>query len=68
MPEVNGDQLAAEVKRRAPTMPVIMLTRLGGLMHELDERPGGCGSGHREAGDAGHPSVTAITKVLGVGS
>ena len=41
MPDINGDQLAAEVKRRAPQMPVIMLTGLGDLMNELDERPEG---------------------------
>jgi DNA-binding response OmpR family regulator len=41
MPELNGDQLAAEVKRRAPTLPIIMLTGLGDLMQELDERPDG---------------------------
>ena len=41
MPDLNGDQLAAEVKRRDPDLPIIMLTGLGDLMHELDERPPG---------------------------
>jgi signal transduction histidine kinase/CheY-like chemotaxis protein len=41
MPELNGDQLALEVQRREPTLPIIMLTGLGDLMHELDERPPG---------------------------
>jgi CheY-like chemotaxis protein/anti-sigma regulatory factor (Ser/Thr protein kinase) len=41
MPELNGDQLAAAIKQQAPTIPIIMLTGLGDLMHELDERPAG---------------------------
>jgi len=41
MPEMNGDQLAAEVRQRAPSTPIIMLTGLGGLMQDLKERPFG---------------------------
>jgi len=41
MPELNGDQLAIEVRRQDPDLPVIMLTGLGSLMRELDERPPG---------------------------
>jgi signal transduction histidine kinase/CheY-like chemotaxis protein len=41
MPEVNGDQVASEVKRLAPGTPVIMLTGLGDLMHDMAEQPEG---------------------------
>jgi PAS domain S-box-containing protein len=41
MPEMGGDQLAAELKRRGSTTPVIMLTGLGDLMNEVGERPEG---------------------------
>jgi signal transduction histidine kinase/ActR/RegA family two-component response regulator len=41
MPELNGDQLANEVSQHDPDLPIIMLTGLGDLMHELDERPPG---------------------------
>jgi CheY-like chemotaxis protein len=41
MPEVNGDQLAAAVRRRSPDTPVIMLTGLGDLMQEANVRPEG---------------------------
>ena len=41
MPNFGGDQLAVEIKRLSPTTPVIMLTGLGDLMRELDERPPG---------------------------
>lgn len=41
MPEMNGDQLAAEVKARNPKMPVVLLTGFGDAMNEVDERPRG---------------------------
>jgi signal transduction histidine kinase/ActR/RegA family two-component response regulator len=41
MPNLGGDQLAAEIKRVSPGMPVMMLTGLGDLMQELDDRPDG---------------------------
>jgi signal transduction histidine kinase/ActR/RegA family two-component response regulator len=41
MPELNGDRLAAEISKLAPDLPIIMLTGLGGLMRELEERPPG---------------------------
>jgi len=41
MPNFGGDQLAVEIKRLSPSTPVIMLTGLGDLMRELDERPPG---------------------------
>jgi signal transduction histidine kinase len=41
MPVLNGDQLALEVKRLSPKTPVIMLTGLGHLMHEIEEQPPG---------------------------
>ena len=41
MPEMGGDALAAELRRRGSTTPVIMLTGLGDLMNEVGERPDG---------------------------
>jgi CheY-like chemotaxis protein len=41
MPEMGGDQLAAELQRRGSRTPVIMLTGLGDLMNEVGERPDG---------------------------
>jgi DNA-binding response OmpR family regulator len=41
MPDVNGDQLAAEVKRLRPEVPVILLTGFGDLMNSAGERPPG---------------------------
>jgi PAS domain S-box-containing protein len=41
MPEMGGDQLAAEIKRLDPGTPVIMLTGLGELMNEVGEQPEG---------------------------
>ena len=41
MPEMGGDQLAAELERRGSTTPLIMLTGLGDLMNEVGERPPG---------------------------
>jgi len=41
MPEMGGDQLAAEIKQVDPETPVIMLTGLGELMNEIGELPPG---------------------------
>jgi DNA-binding response OmpR family regulator len=41
MPEMGGDQFAAELERQGSTTPVIMLTGLGDLMNEVGERPAG---------------------------
>ena len=41
MPEMNGDQLAAEVKRLKPQQPVILLTGFGDLMTGAGEQPEG---------------------------
>lgn len=41
MPGMSGDLLAAAVKRRVPTLPVLMLTGFGELMHVRDEMPSG---------------------------
>ena len=41
MPEVNGKELAAMVKRRAPGQPVIMVTGFGTTMKAMDEKPEG---------------------------
>lgn len=41
MPEMGGDQLAAELERRGSKTPLIMLTGLGDLMNEVGERPAG---------------------------
>jgi len=41
MPEMGGDQLAAELERRGSKTPLIMLTGLGDLMNEVGERPPG---------------------------
>jgi PAS domain S-box-containing protein len=41
MPEMGGDQLAAELERRGSTTPVIMLTGLGDMMNDVGERPAG---------------------------
>jgi PAS domain S-box-containing protein len=41
MPEMNGDQFAAAVKAIAPSLPVILLTGFGDLMHARDEHPTG---------------------------
>ncbi len=38
MPAMNGDQMAAAIKFRAPKMPIILLTGFG-LFHEKDEFP-----------------------------
>jgi PAS domain S-box-containing protein len=41
MPEMGGDALASELRRRGSTTPVIMLTGLGDLMNDVGERPDG---------------------------
>jgi PAS domain S-box-containing protein len=41
MPEMGGDQLAAELARQGHPTPIIMLTGLGDLMNEVGERPPG---------------------------
>jgi len=41
MPEVNGDVLAAEVKKINPHQPVILLTGFGDLMSGAGEKPEG---------------------------
>lgn len=41
MPEMNGDQLAAEVKKRDPKMPVLLLTGYGDVMNSEGEKPAG---------------------------
>ncbi len=39
MPEMNGDQVASEVKRQWPDLPVILLTGFGDIMHCSGEIP-----------------------------
>ncbi len=41
MPEVNGDVLAAEIKKLSPHQPVILLTGFGDLMSGAGEKPEG---------------------------
>ena len=41
MPEMNGDQLAAEVKKLKPEQPLILLTGFGDLMTGAGEQPEG---------------------------
>jgi CheY-like chemotaxis protein len=41
MPELSGDQLAAEVKALRPEVPVILLTGFGDLMNAEGEKPAG---------------------------
>ena len=41
MPEMNGDQLSAAIKKNAPEMPFIMLTGFGEMMETSEERPAG---------------------------
>jgi CheY-like chemotaxis protein len=41
MPEMNGDALAAEIKRIKPSQPVILLTGFGDLMTNSGEQPSG---------------------------
>ena len=44
MPEMSGDQMAASIKRTAPTKPVILLTGFGDLILAAGEKPGGIDS------------------------
>lgn len=44
MPEMNGDQLALEVKKREPKMPVLLLTGYGDVMNSEGEKPSGVDS------------------------
>ncbi len=41
MPEMNGDALAAEIKKLNPKQPIILLTGFGDLMNEAGENPTG---------------------------
>ena len=41
MPEMNGDQLAAEIKKLKPNQPLILLTGFGDLMIGAGEQPEG---------------------------
>jgi CheY-like chemotaxis protein len=41
MPEMSGDQLAAEMKRRKPSVPIVMLTGFGDAMKETAQCPPG---------------------------
>ena len=41
MPELGGDQVAAQIARSAPDTPVIMLTGFGDLMTAKAEHPTG---------------------------
>ena len=41
MPEMNGDELAAEIKRLNPRQPLILLTGFGDLMTGAGEQPPG---------------------------
>jgi FixJ family two-component response regulator len=41
MPEMNGDQLAIEVKKLRPEQPVVLLTGFGDLMSGSGEQPQG---------------------------
>ena len=41
MPELNGDQLAAAIKKVAPDTPFIMLTGFGEMMQVSEEHPAG---------------------------
>lgn len=41
MPEISGDRLAVQVKNKAPSKPVIMLTGFGDMMDAAEETPDG---------------------------
>ena len=41
MPEMNGDELAAEIKKLKPAQPVLLLTGFGDLMQGAGELPAG---------------------------
>lgn len=41
MPEMNGDELAAEIKKQRPDQPIVLLTGFGDLMVGAGEKPTG---------------------------
>jgi len=41
MPEMNGDQLAVEIKKLRPETPILLLTGFGDLMTGAGEQPPG---------------------------
>ncbi len=41
MPEMNGDELAAEIKKINPKQPLVLLTGYGDLMNGAGEKPAG---------------------------
>ena len=41
MPEMEGDELAREIKKRKPDVPVILITGFGDIMAETGEKPEG---------------------------
>ena len=41
MPEMNGDALAAEIKKLKPSQPILLLTGFGDLMNGAGEKPDG---------------------------
>jgi signal transduction histidine kinase len=41
MPDMGGDQIAAEIKRLSPETPVVMLTGFGDIMEARREKPAG---------------------------
>ena len=41
MPEMNGDALAAEIKKLQPAQPVLLLTGFGDIMSGTGEQPAG---------------------------
>ena len=41
MPKMNGDQLAVEIKKLDPAMPVVMVTGFADLMRDVGDQPPG---------------------------
>ena len=41
MPEMNGDELAAEIRKLSPAQPIVLLTGFGDLMTSAGEKPPG---------------------------
>ena len=41
MPEMEGDELAREIKKRKPDVPVILITGFGDIMEQTGEKPEG---------------------------
>jgi CheY-like chemotaxis protein len=39
MPDMSGDDVAAEIRKKRPQMPIIMLTGFGDIMREEGDRP-----------------------------